>query len=252
MATRSAAHLAAASAEQPEFASNFLTGGRFRRWPVGIALALTVGACVPPHYVETPYAAQDESMTVPLEWRPTDELRDLEGRPVPRGPWHALRIDPFFDRRPNPQIIGENVQHARHFAIVTAGQVGPFVAAGVRRVLTAQDMRVDAPEAQRILRGEVMQFQVREDNTYNADVVLHVQVQAQGGRVLWDGSAVGHSKRWGRSMSADNYAEAYGNAVVEAAKNLFVDRGFQAAVALGEPPPLPDASVPPPPPPPTP
>ncbi|MBI5611211.1 MAG: hypothetical protein HY902_20225 [Deltaproteobacteria bacterium] len=201
---------------------------------MGIALALTAAACVPPHYIETPYAAQDENMSVPLQWRPTDKLRDLENRPVPRGPWQALRVDPFFDRRANPQVIGENVQHVQHFPIVTAGSVGPFAAAGVRDVLAAQGMRADAPEAQRILRGEVVQFFVREDNVYNADVVLHVQVQAQGGRVLWDATVSGRSKRWGRSMSAENYAEAYGNALVEAAKNLFVDPGFQAAVAMGE------------------
>ncbi len=211
------------------------------------ALALAATACIPPQYIERPYAAQDDSLAIRLEWQPTDDLRDLDNRPVPRGPWQALRVDPFFDRRPNTQTVGENVQHGRPFPIITSDLVGPFAAAGVRQVLAAQGVHADAADAQRILRGEVVQFFVREDNTYNADVVLHVQVQAQDGRVLWDATVAGRSKRWGRSMSPDNYAEAYGNALVEAAKNLFVDRGFQAAVATGEPPPLPDAGGPPPP-----
>ncbi len=204
---------------------------------INLARMLAIATCIAalPACVQARYLMDEPGLNVVLAWRPTDELRDLGDRPVPRGPWQPLRVDTFADARGVPTAIGENIQHATHLPVTTTSLVGPFVAGGVRSVLAAQGLPLVAGAAQRALRGEVLQFFVSEDNTYNADVVLHLQVQSDEGKVLWDGTVAGRSKRWGRSLSEDNYAEAYGNAVVEAAKNLFVDAGFQAAVGNGSP-----------------
>jgi hypothetical protein len=75
-------------------------------------------------------------------------------------------------------------------------------------------------------------FFVDEDNTYNAQVAGTVDVRDAAGKVLASHSITGRAKQWGRSLSADNYAEVLSRAAFDFTKNLVSDKDlFAGAVS---------------------
>ncbi len=173
----------------------------------------------------------DGPRQLPLVWKPTDDLNVVGAGTHSAGT--PLRVDLFVDRRANSATIGEDARDRPATPLTSADQVAAFVSHGLAQVLPASGVAVTEGAARRVLRGAVKTFFVREDNTYNGEVAAQIQVQDDAGAVLYDAVVVGRSKRWGRSASAENYAETYSNAVVEIARHLLADPQFRAALGLG-------------------
>ncbi|MBM4342141.1 MAG: hypothetical protein FJ100_02045 [Deltaproteobacteria bacterium] len=180
----------------------------------------------------------DQPRELRLTWRPTDDLNVVG--PGAYGAAAPVRVDLFIDRRANQATIGEDARGRPARPLSTPDLVPAFVSHGLAQVLPQSGVPVVEGASNRVLRGAVQNFFVREDNTYNGEVAVHAQLQDGSGTVLYDSVVVGRSKRWGRSASAENYAETYSNAVVEIAKHLLADPRFRAALGLAQSPlPLP-------------
>ncbi len=180
----------------------------------------------------------DQPRELRLQWRPTDDLNVVG--PGAHAAAQPVRVDLFIDRRANPAVIGEDARDRPARPLATPDLVPAFVSHGLAQVLPQSGVPVIEGAANRVVRGAVQTFFVREDNTYNGEVAVQIQLQDASGAVLYDALVVGRSKRWGRSASAENYAETYSNAVVEIAKHVLADPRFRAALGLGPVPPPPN------------
>jgi hypothetical protein len=83
------------------------------------------------------------------------------------------------------------------------------------------------------INGEVKQFFVIEDSTYNAKFAVRLTVLGPGGKALWSGIASGEATRFGRSYKLDNYHEVLSDAVVNAVSSLLQSAEFQKALSGG-------------------
>jgi hypothetical protein len=68
-----------------------------------------------------------------------------------------------------------------------------------------------AADAKYRLNIDVTSFTVTEANMYNGMVTVNLSLADSNGATLWSGTDEGECKRWGRSLSADNFNEAVGS-----------------------------------------
>src|SRR5262245_24580221 len=67
---------------------------------------------------------------VPLQWRPTSELK-LGARQMSQAP---IQFETFQDTRDNKEAIGENLEDDKPKPVTTAGDVGAFVSIHMREL----------------------------------------------------------------------------------------------------------------------
>jgi hypothetical protein len=81
------------------------------------------------------------------------------------------------------------------------------------------------------VKGEVKQFFVREESTYQSNVVVHLTVTGSDGKTLWTGIVQGDATRFGRSYKLENYYEVLSDAIVNTVSSMLGAAEFQKALA---------------------
>lgn len=164
---------------------------------------------------------------VPLEWRPTSELR-LGAMEMTQTP---IEFATFKDVRTDKEAIGENREDAKPKPVTTTADVGAFVSTHMRELFDRAGLKtVDGDGAVRI-SGEVRQFFTRETSTYKSELVVHLEVVGRDGKTLWSGTASGDATRFGRSYKLENYYEVLSDAIVNTVSSLLQSPEFQRALA---------------------
>lgn len=141
-------------------------------------------------------------------------------------------------RSGDPSLIGTNTEDARPVPIheTPPGAAKDLVASSLKKELTELGAKVvDAASADRTLRVELIKFWIEEDNTYNGDLRVRVTVVDRVGASLGSVLATGASKRFGRSLSAENYQETIENMLQDMMGNLFQNTDFQKAFSAPSP-----------------
>jgi hypothetical protein len=108
--------------------------------------------------------------------------------------------------------------------------VAAFCTQKFGEMLTRAGAKVADAGATVTLKPEIVVYDVVEGNMFNGEVVIRVSALLHG-KVVYEGTHGGKSKRWGRTHSPDNYNEALSNALAEAMQKLLNDDLF--AKALG-------------------
>jgi hypothetical protein len=171
---------------------------------------------------------------IPLQWRPTSDLR-LGAAQMTASP---ITIATFIDVRDNKEVIGENREDESPKPVTTSDDVGVFVSTHVRQLFGQAGIKTADSNAGVTIQGEVKRFFVREGDTYKSDVAVHLTVIDQNGKTLWNGLASGEATRFGRSYRAENYYEVLSDAVVNTVSSMLQAPEFQKAIsghAGGEP-----------------
>jgi hypothetical protein len=164
---------------------------------------------------------------IPLEWRPTSELR-LGTTQMTASP---VMIANFADDRDNKEAIGENREGREPKPVTTSDDVGAFVSTHIRELFNQAGIKTVDSGAPVTIRGEVKRFFVREENTYKSDVAIHLTVMDQNGKILWQGLASGAATRFGRSYKPENYYEVLSDAVVNTVSSMLQAAEFQKALS---------------------
>jgi hypothetical protein len=185
-----------------------------------LAVAATlVGGCRPQY-----------SSTFPLEWR------GVEGIPRPSSPVaeglrkQTLHIEAFADTRSDPKRIG--TVEANQTPVSTTSDVAAHLTKRFGELMTSAGARIVDSGATITLKPELIVYQVIEGGLFNADVRIRVTA-LENGKVVYEGTHSGKSKRWGHSHNPENYNEALSNALFEATQQLLNDE--QLASVLGAP-----------------
>jgi hypothetical protein len=166
-------------------------------------------------------------LNVPLEWKPTSDLR-LGATQMTAA---AVQFEPFKDVRAMPGQVGENREDDTPKPVTTQDDVGAFVSKHMRELFTHAGIKTVDAGGDVIVKGEIRQFFVRETHTYKAEVAVHLTVVGKDGATLWSGVASGEASRFGRSYLLENYYEVLSDAVVNATSSTLQSAEFQKALA---------------------
>lgn len=164
---------------------------------------------------------------IPLEWRPTSELR-LGTTQMTAS---SVTIATFTDDRDNKEAIGENREDSEPKPVTTTDDVGTFVSTHMRELFSQAGIKTVDSGAEVTIHGEVKKFFVREENTYKSDVAVQLTLTDRNGKALWHGLASGAATRFGRSYKAENYYEVLSDAVVNTVSSMLQAAEFQKALS---------------------
>jgi len=184
-----------------------------------VAAVFTGSACVHP-----------SAIVMPLEWSPTSEIRNLPPGGLELFAGRQVTLMPFGDRRTERNRVGSNIEQSPPRPVSTTDDVAAFVTASVAKIFQANGILVNRSGGAIVIKGDVLEFFVTEENTYQGRVVLEIGVSGASGRESWRGVAVGGSHRFGRSFKADNYNETLSDCVIDAMQQLFGKADFQTAL----------------------
>ena len=133
-------------------------------------------------------------------------------------PTRTLRQLAIEEKLAVPVYTKSNVAMFVHDSLVTQlKRIGFDVAPGESSDLT--------------LRPDILEFWVSEKDHYDASVRVSVKLTDRAGKELWSGVLAGTSNNFGRSLKADNYTEAFSNAILELTGKLASAPGFHEAIA---------------------
>jgi hypothetical protein len=164
---------------------------------------------------------------VPLQWRPTSELKlgAMEMSQVP------IQLETFQDARDNKEAIGENLEDDKPKPVTTTDDVGAFVSTHMRELFHRAGLKTVDGNGTVTIKGEVKQFFVRETSTYKSGVTVHLTVVGADGKTLWSGLASGEATRFGRSYKLENYYEVLCDAIVNTVSSMLQSAEFQKALS---------------------
>jgi hypothetical protein len=166
---------------------------------------------------------------IPLVWKPTSETHFGAVNLTEIGDT-KIQFENFRDVRSRPELIAENREDALPKPVTTHDNVGEFVSAHMRQILSDTGLNVVDSNADVIVSGEVRQFFVAETSTYQGTVQLRLTARNRAGGRLWSGTTSGSAKRFGRSYSKENYYEVLSDSTIDATATLLRDAEFRRAL----------------------
>ena len=110
----------------------------------GTLLAVTLVAYAKPALLEH----------VPLQWKPTSELK-LGTMEMSQAP---IQFETFQDARDNKEAIGENLEDEKPKPVTTSADVGAFVATHMRELFERAGLKTVDSNGAVTIKGEVKQF----------------------------------------------------------------------------------------------
>ncbi|HTC53965.1 MAG TPA: hypothetical protein VK700_18675 [Steroidobacteraceae bacterium] len=164
---------------------------------------------------------------VPLQWKPTSELR-LGTLQMSQA---RIQFLAFQDLRSTKEAIGENNEDDQPKPVTTADDVGAFVGTHMRELFDRAGLKTVDSDGDVTIKGEITEFYVRETSTYKAEVGVRVTVADRSGKTLWSGLASGDADRFGRSYKLENYYEVLSDAIVNTVSSMLDSAPFQSALS---------------------
>jgi hypothetical protein len=186
------------------------------------------------------YAVADEPQLlkdIPLEWRPTDDVRSLKAIDLSVFQNTHFMISPFNDLRKKPTEIGVNIERrlsSQELLVTTKDNVASWVTYYFSKTFSDFDMNVVKEKGNLTLEADIMKFFVTEQSIYKGQVALKVRLLSKTKAVIWEEMVSGESVRFGKSYSATNYYEALSNALISAVHLLLKNDAFKNAVQKGK------------------
>jgi len=172
--------------------------------------------------------AVPETVRIKMDYTPTNIV------PPPRElPDITIFLNPLEDRRETPDQVGENTEKPKIVPVKTGqDEVTSFIEKSFRREFGRAGLNiVDSKEkANRIFQISLHNLWVKERNTYQASVMVNVNVQDQSGKNLVSQGFSGLNTRWGKSYNENEYRKALSDAVVDLLKNMFNDSAFMKSL----------------------
>ena len=148
----------------------------------------------------------------------------------------ALKLNvQVIDERTQINQIGENIELSNsppRPIFATGADPATFIREAIERELSDLGVNVvrDASSANRTLAFSIVKFYSVESNNYNTDVRANVQVKDGSGAVRFSGLVTGSNRRFGRSMSVDNYQEGFSDATIDMLAKLLNTADFQQSI----------------------
>lgn len=171
---------------------------------------------------------------IPLKFTPNEDVKTppvVSTKPIDILPLTDVRA--LSDRT----LVGENRQRSIARPVramwvspdgkLSSSPVSDFSTFVLKKCFSDWGARVE--KGGLLLRGEITNLLVTEENRYSTQASLRFRLEDQVGGVLWEGAVTGESSQFGRSFSYENYREQISNVLLHTFGNLVTVPGFQAA-----------------------
>ena len=144
-------------------------------------------------------------------------------------PSRPIEVLPLTDARslPDLSLVGENIERKSPRSVRATSSVAGFSTEVLKKCLS--DWGVRLGKGSLVLKGEITNLWVAEENTYSTQANIRFRLEEPEGALLWEGIATGEAHQFGRSFSDDNYNEQISAALKQAYASLVSNPGFQAA-----------------------
>ena len=198
-----------------------------KTWLAALSIAALFGWVAAPAVAQVAplhLTFQYDRGTEPLKWKPA-------------GVNLALGEITDFRKVNDPLQIGECQAVGPTTPVQTLTPVPEFVRQALQSSIGKWKVTV-TPDADRVLRCEVLQFWVLETGRFTANVTLRFVLEDRGGAVLFRGEMANDDSTWGKTCSEKNYNQVLSLATQRAIVDLFNNRDFRAALAPATPAPV--------------
>lgn len=140
-----------------------------------------------------------------------------------------IEVLPLKDVRSlaDPSVVGENRERRTPRPVRANSSVAEFSTVVLQKCLSDWGVRLD--KGGLLLRGEITNLFVTEENTYSTQVSIRFRLEDQTGKAVWEGIASGDAHQWGRSFSEENYNEQISDALKRTYSRLVGSADFQKA-----------------------
>jgi hypothetical protein len=187
------------------------------RLALALALVVALAAC----------GHSGPSGPFPLEWRGVDSPPAASPAVSDAMRHYTFRIEPCADKRADPTKVG-SVEGSSD-PVRSSSNVAAFCTQHLLAMFTQSGAKVSDAGATAILKPELVVFDVLEAGMFNGEARIRFTLDI-GGKVVYEATHEGKSKRWGRSHSPENYNEALSNGLAEATASLLRDDTFGKAL----------------------
>lgn len=172
------------------------------------------------------YSAEVDKKEIKLEYKPTSVVKN--------GPTNIGNLKIFIDAFKSDDSgneIGKNSEdEKKSISIVSKEANGPvyLVNKAFNKEFKGIGFTVVSEKAQadRILGGTIIKFWCEETSLYQAVVRLKVEVKDKNGKVIFSKIYAETAKRFGRSLSEENYNESFSEATRHMIETMFADNEF--------------------------
>jgi hypothetical protein len=146
----------------------------------------------------------------------------------------SIDVAPLTDARAitDRSLVGENREHSTMVPIRATSSVTEFATTALKKCLAEWGVRIGTGDL--LLRGEITNLLVTEDQTYSTAASMRFRLEDSAGNALWEGIATGAAHQWGSSFKEENYNEEISDALKRTYANLVSNPGFQRAL-IGRP-----------------
>jgi len=141
----------------------------------------------------------------------------------------SIEVAPLTDARAvtDRSLVGENREHSTPVPIRATSSVEQFATTVLKKCLAEWGVRLGPGDL--VLRGEITNLLVTEDQTYSTAASMRFRLEDHSGNALWEGIAIGDAHQWGSSFKEENYNEEISDALKRTFANLVSNAGFQRA-----------------------
>ncbi len=178
----------------------------------------------------TAWGGEEEKKTIQVKFKPTAIIK----KGPATTPGSKIFFEVFKNETGQPEQVGENQEKGNTTRILTSDLEGPaqLVATAFRKEFQGMGFSLaEGPnQANRIISGAIIRFWSLETRSYETVVRLKVLVKDQAGKVLLNKTYAGSSRRFGRSLSQDNYNESFSDSMLDLIETMFADRDFLQAL----------------------
>ncbi len=194
--------------------------------PWACALAVVASTALLP---SNGYAAKEKRIV--LRFTPKENVTANVPKTDEATPAKTIEVMQLTDVRPLPDlsVVGENRERSTPRPVRATTPVADFATIVLRKCLSEWGVRLGTGGL--VLRGEIANLFVTEDQTYSTAVSIRFQLEDGAGKRLWEGIATGDAHQWGRSFEEENYNEEVSDALKRTYANLVNTPAFQEAWA---------------------
>ncbi len=172
------------------------------------------------------YSAEADKKEIKLEYKPTSVIK--------KGPTDIGKLKIFindFKSDDSGNEVGKNSEKKeKEISIISKESNGPsyLVNRAFNKELKGIGFAVVGEKAQadRILGGSIIKFWCEETSLYQAVVRIKLEVKDKNGKVIFSKIYAETAKRFGRSLSEENYNESFSEAIRHMIETMFTDNEF--------------------------
>jgi hypothetical protein len=193
---------------------------------VTVLMFLLAASEIVAFHIDDDKEAKSDKKEIKLEYKPTSLIKN---GPATTGNLKIFIGDLKSDDSGNE--VGKNSENEKKsVSIISTETNGPsyLVNKAFNKEFKGIGFTVVSEKAQadRIISGTIIKFWCEETSLYQAVVRIKVEIKDKNGKVIFSKIYAETAKRFGRSLSEENYNESFSEAVRHMIETMFVDNEF--------------------------